>query len=234
MNILKRILEMLYPKTCCFCGKVSSTEICEECAGKVVYIEEPRCKKCGKPIYYAEKEYCYDCQKQKFSFEQGRSIWLHKAPVSSSIYQFKYKNRRVYGEFYAEELFRLYGKQIREWGIEVIIPVPLHRKKRRMRGYNQAEIVAEHLGKLTGIKVDTKSVIRRKYTKPQKELNDKERRKNLKDAFEVTKAWEKEKNVLLIDDIYTTGSTIDTIAEKLKNEGAQKVCFLTISIGQGF
>lgn len=234
MKIWKIILGLLYPKTCCFCGKVNAYEICRECAEKIIYIKEPRCKKCGKPVRYEEQEYCYDCQAHSHHYTQGRSIWLHKMPVSMSIYQFKYKNRRIYGTFYAKEMARLYGGKMREWGIDVIIPVPLHRKKKRLRGYNQAEILAKQLGKRTGIEVNAKAVIRTRYTRPQKELNDKERKQNLKEAFSVTEKWKPYKNVLLIDDIYTTGSTIDTIAEELKRAGAGKVFFLTISIGQGY
>lgn len=224
----------LYPKTCCFCGKVSENELCDACSKHVVYISEPRCKKCGKPIEDCEKEYCYDCASKTFFYEQGKNIWLHKGAVSWSIYQFKYHNRRIYGEFYAKELCRLYGHLLKEWQVDVIIPVPLHRKKLRKRGYNQAEIVAVHLGKMTGIPVNKDAVVRKKYTKPQKELNHKERRKNLKNAFVVKEYLGHAKNVLIIDDIYTTGSTIDTISEELKKTGVQKVWFFTISIGQGF
>ena len=216
---------IIYPKTCCFCGKVSEKELCKECAEKVVYITEPRCKKCGKPVRYEEQEYCYDCQKNVHTYEQGRSIWMHKMPVSLSIYQFKYKNRRIYGEFYAKEMFRIYGRLIREWGVEVIIPIPLHRKKKRLRGYNQAEIIARNLGEIMDIPVDCKSVIRNRYTRPQKELNDKERKKNLKQAFSITSQWANYKNVLVIDDIYTTGSTIDTVTKELKSRGREKYIF---------
>ena len=155
-------------------------------------------------------------------------------PVSLSIYQFKYKNRRIYGEFYAKEMARLYGNLIRFWGVEVIVPIPLHRRKKRLRGYNQAAVIAKQLGKIMGIPVDCNSIVRNRYTRPQKELNDKERKQNLKQAFTVTNKWKKYKRVLLIDDIYTTGSTIDTVAEELKKNGVQKVWFLTISIGQGY
>lgn len=213
-NIWKFFLETIYPKTCCFCGKVSKTEICRACAEKVEYIGEPRCKKCGKPVRYVEQEYCYDCQKVTHEYEQGRSVWLHKTPVSNSIYQFKYQNRRIYGEFYAKEMMRLYGNLVKEWEVEAIIPVPLHRKRKRMRGYNQSGIIAKHFGKMTGIPVYSNVLIRRRYTRPQKELNGKERRENLKEAFEVTKRWKKIKRVLIIDDIYTTGSTIDIIAKE--------------------
>ena len=234
MNLWNFVLEMIYPKTCCFCGKVSSREVCEECAKKIEYIEEPRCKKCGKPIRYAEDEYCYDCQKKEFHYEQGRNIWIHKFPVSWSIYQFKYHNRRIYGAFYAKEMYRLYGKILREWEIDTIIPIPLHPRRKKMRGYNQAEVLARSLGKLAGIPVQSRAVKRTKYTRPQKQLNDKERKKNLRQAFCVNSRWKYVRNVLLLDDIYTTGSTIDAVAEVLKSAGVKKVFFLTISIGQGF
>lgn len=234
MNLWKKCLEMLYPQTCHFCGKICREKICRECAKKVEYIQEPRCKRCGKPIRYDEKEFCHDCANSQVSYEQGKNVWLHKGPVRWSIYQFKYHNRRVYGEFYAQELYRLYGKQLKDWGIQVIIPVPLHKKRKRKRGYNQAEIIAKHLGKLSGLPVETKAVIRVQNTKPQKELNHKDRKKNLREAFRVTKRWRSPQNVLLIDDIYTTGNTIDAVAKVLKEKGANKVWFLTISIGQGF
>lgn len=225
---------MLFPQTCYFCGKICTKEMCDECAEKIVYVKEPRCKKCGKPVRYKEQEYCYDCKKRRFYYEQGRSIWLHKGPVSWSVYQFKYHNRRVYGEFYAREFYRLYRREIREWGIDLIVPVPLHWRRRRRRGYNQAEVLAKQLGKLAGIPVDTKAVVRKHHTKPQKELNHQERKKNLQNVFEVRKTWELPKKILLIDDIYTTGSTIDGVAREFLEKGDNKVWFLTISIGQDF
>ena len=128
----------------------------------------------------------------------------------------------------------MYGDWIKKSKIDVIIPIPLRRKRRPKRGQNQSEIVPKHLGKLAGIRVDTKAVVRIHNTKPQKELSHKERSKNLKHAFQVTKHCKKEKSVLLIDDIYTTGNTIDSVARVLKENGTHKVWFLTISIGQGF
>lgn len=234
MNIWKKCLEILYPQTCHFCGKVCRKEICKECMQKVEYIREPRCKRCGKPIRYEEAEFCHDCAVHSVAYEQGRSVWLHKGPVRWSIYQFKYHNRRIHGLFYAKEMYRLYGEKLAEWGIEVIIPVPLHKRRKRKRGYNQAEIIAKHLGRISGIPVETKAVARTHNTKPQKELNNKDRKKNLREAFRVSQAWNCPKNVLLVDDIYTTGNTIDAVARVLKEKGAYKVFFLTISIGQGF
>lgn len=234
MSLWKKCLGMLYPQTCYFCGKISKECVCSDCGKQVEYLEEPRCKKCGKPIRYEEQEYCHDCTERLFYYEQGKSLWLHKGPVRWSVYQFKYRNRRIFAEFYAKEWKRIYGEKLKEWEIDVIIPIPLHKKRRRKRGYNQAEILARELQKVCHIPMDTKSVIRTVNTRPQKELNDKERKKNLSKAFRVTKHWKKAKNVLLIDDIYTTGNTIDSVAQILKQKGVEKVYFLTISIGQGF
>ena len=233
-NIRNILLSLLYPRTCCFCGTVEKRGICDACREKIVYVEEPRCKKCGKPIRQEEKEYCYDCSHRDFAFEQGKSVWLHREPVSASIYQFKYHNKRIYAAFYAEEMFRLYGAWMERNGMEVIIPVPLHRGRRRRRGYNQAEVLAKYLAEKSGIPMNAKAVARTKKTMPQKTLNEKQRKKNLEGAFVVTKHWKGEKRVLLVDDIYTTGSTIDALAKELKKKGVEKVWFLTISIGQGF
>ncbi len=234
MNLWTKCLGILYPQTCYFCGKTCKKEICRKCAGEVEFIQEPRCKKCGKPIRYEEQEFCHDCEEQKIFYEEGRSIWLHKGPVRWSIYHFKYKNKRVFGEYYATEWKRLYGHKLQEWEIDVIIPVPLHATRRRKRGYNQAEVLAQELGKRCKIPVNSHAVARVAKTRAQKTLNHKERRKNLQGAFRVTRYWEREKNVLLIDDIYTTGSTINSLAKELIEQGAHKVYFLTISIGQGF
>lgn len=225
---------MWYPTTCVFYGKICKKGICKSCSEKIDYIQEPLCKKCGKPIHSQEGEFCFDCQRRMLHYEQGRSLWLHKRPVSSSIYDFKYKNKRVYGEIYGREMAEQFNDLIRMWEIDVLIPVPLHRKRQRKRGYNQAEIIARELGKRLGIPVDMSVIIRERETTPQKELGQKNRRKNLKKAFCLTGKRLIGKNILLIDDIYTTGSTIDAMAEVLMKTGCEKIYFLTISIGQGF
>lgn len=115
----------------------------------------------------------------------------------------------------------------------MILPVPLHHKRRKKRGYNQAELIATELGKLTSLSVETDAVYRVKNTNPQKVLDNRNRAKNLSHAFAVSRKWRVRPVVLLIDDIYTTGSTINSVAKILKKRGVQKVYFLTISIGQG-
>lgn len=189
---------------------------------------------CGKPVRSDEIEYCDDCVKTDFSYDRGRSLFLHKEPVSTAIYQFKFHNKRIYGEYFANEMVKEFEKQILEWAITEIIPVPLHPRKRKKRGYNQAEILAREIGKRLNIPVNTTCIYRIRNTRPQKELNDKQRSHNLKNAFAIRKDWKAKGNVLIIDDIYTTGSTIDAMSRLLKRKGTRSVFFLTISIGEGF
>lgn len=207
--------------------------ICPDCQKQLPYITEPRCMKCGKPVASEEQEYCEDCAKQELAFEQGRSVWLHRGNVPHAIYQFKFHNKRYYAETFAREMVKYYREWIRAYNIETIVPVPLHKAKRRSRGFNQAELLANKLGEYLELPVEPEAVVRVKNTRPQKQLGHRERQKNLEGAFGVSRKWKPKKNVLIVDDIYTTGNTIHRIAKVLKKAGAQKVYFLTISIGQG-
>ena len=116
----------------------------------------------------------------------------------------------------------------------MILPVPLHRKRRRQRGYNQAGIIAEEIGRQMGIPVLGNLLVRCVDTRPQKELNDKERKNNLKNAFKIVQNNVQLKRILLVDDIFTTGSTMDGAAEVLKEAGASDVYFVSVSIGRGW
>lgn len=189
--------------------------------------------KCGKPVSSEEQEYCYDCSRYNYAYDQGRSLWLHRNEVAAAIYQMKFHNKRCYAAVFAQEMAVQYGEWIRRNSVEEIIPVPLHKSRKRARGFNQAELLAEELGRIMGIPVNKKAVFRIRNTKPQKSLDDRQRQKNLKDAFGVSREWSVKEKVLLIDDIYTTGNTIHRISAVLKTAGVQKVYFLTISIGQG-
>ena len=238
---IKQIADLLYPIKCPFCGEIVSAGrekrtahngICASCRKKIVYIGEPRCKKCGKPISKAEEEFCYDCTRKQRLFEEGRSLWLHKEPVKQAVYALKYKNRRIYAEAFGAELAEHYGRYLRRKRVDRIVPIPLHKKRRRERGFNQAELLADELGKRTGIPVDAAALRRVKETRPQKKLDDKGRSRNMRGAFEASGEITG-KTIVLIDDIYTTGSTLSEAAGTLYRAGAEKVYFLTISIGQG-
>ena len=179
------------------------------------------------------EEYCADCGEQKSYLNCGLNLWLHREPVSGALYRFKYHNKRNYGRIFAGELAERYERQILGWKIQEIVPVPLYRSRRRKRGFNQSEIIARELSDATGIPVRTDVLFRVKKTSPQKSLGKQERQANLRGAFAVSGSWKAPENVLLIDDIYTTGATLERAAKILRIAGVQNVYFLTVSIGQG-
>ena len=235
---ITKLLKLFWPEVCPFCGKVSAQGICGECRKKTdrLKVREPKCMKCGKPVKDAEQEYCRDCLDARHEYDRGAALWVHKPPVNTSVYQFKFHNRRSFGSFYAKEIAAEYGEALAGWGIDIIIPVPLYPGKYKKRGYNQAAVLARELGKVLDIPVEERLLKRIRETAPQKNLTPRKRRQNLNGAFSVEKrrrVFLKSRSVLLTDDIYTTGSTVDEAAKTLKKAGAEKVFYLAISIGQG-
>ena len=230
------IKKLLWPEICPFCGKVSREGVCLACEKNIskLLVRGPRCMKCGKPVRAEEQEFCYDCTHTEHYFDKGYSLWLHRPPISTSIYQFKYHNQRAFARIYAEKIIIYYGKQLKELQIDCIIPVPLHSKRRRKRAYNQAGLLAKEIGVFLKIPVESRLVKRVRYTDPQKKLDSHLRKSNLKNAFRVCGNVEGIRTVMIVDDIYTTGNTIDEIARILKEKGVGNVIFLTISIGQGY
>lgn len=235
-RFLSELLNYIYPPRCPICDAIldPGKEICISCQAEPLLILEPSCKKCGKPLDYDTQEYCVDCTKKKHRFEQGKAVFLYKDGMKKSMYRFKYSNRREYANFYAKQAAKVYGDWVHRNRVEVVIPIPMYYKKRRKRGYNQAEVFARALGKELGIAVDERIVERIRETTPQKELNDKQRQNNLKKAFQLTENIVKYKEILLVDDIYTTGSTMDAVAETLLAGGARNIYYICISIGDGF
>ena len=195
---------------------------------------------CGRPTE-ADREFCYDCSKRKRSYAGGISLAVYTGAWKDSVLRFKFEGRQEYARFYAEQLHARYEKEIRRFHADVLIPVPMHRRKERKRGYNQAALFAEELSELTEIPVSRTILLRTRYTEPQKELNDTARLQNLLQAFTVKEdalaEWKKDhpfKRVILVDDIYTTGSTMEACAALLKKAEAEEVMPVTVAIGGGY
>lgn len=225
-------LDALYPRRCPVCGLISKKgDVCVSCLGKLSFVTSPACKKCGKELYSKTTEYCLDCTRHRRSFEYGLSLLNYNEAASMSMAAIKYKNKKEYMEYYAKEAWNRLGDRLSAMGAEVIIPVPVHPKRLRKRGFNQAELLAEKLGEELCLPVCPELLRRRKNTEPQKSLTPAQRLKNLEEAF--TAEHIPYKSVLLVDDIYTTGSTMEACSRVLRKAGAQKVYFFTVCIGQG-
>ncbi|MDD6207376.1 MAG: ComF family protein [Clostridiales bacterium] len=236
------VVSLLYPRRCPVCQEAvlpRNALVCQNgCEKRFHVIEEPRCKCCGKPLEQPRQEYCYDCRKTPHTFQYGYAMWLYDSTMARSIAAFKYKDRREYGEYYGSCMAKKYGKWLCSLECPVLVPVPVHKRRYRKRGYNQAQVLSEVISRKTGIPVAADWLIRIKNTAPQKELDDQERLKNLLQAFGVREEKtsfyiRKYRSVILIDDIYTTGSTLESCARILKQQGVHHIYFLCMSIGQG-
>lgn len=236
MNIIEEIVSLVFPRRCPVCDEVlmAGKYICEDCRKKLCFIKEPVCKKCGKTLEREQQEYCSDCVRKKHFFVQGKAVFAYQKEMKKSMYRFKYSNKREYADFYAAEAAKLYSGWVKHREIEVIVPIPMYFWKKRRRGYNQAEVFARRLGKQLHIPVTGKIVKRIRNTRPQKELNDVERKENLKKAFKIAPDIVKYRKILLVDDIYTTGSTMDAVAEVLLEAGVKEVYFICVCIGRGY
>lgn len=230
-KLWKGCLNLVFPMRCPVCDRPAPYPelICPACRKRLVLVGEPRCLKCGKHIGDEGEEYCKGCRCAVHRFEQGRGLFVYRS-AAMSIYRFKYAGRREYACFYAEQIVKNLGRTMYGWKPDALVPVPIHASRRRERGYNQAEVLAREIGKRTGIPVRSDLLRRVKKTLPQKLLDNAGRQNNLKRAFKISGNDVKLERVILVDDIYTTGSTVDACAEELKRAGVKKVYFITVAI----
>lgn len=226
-----KILDYLYPPRCPVCDRICGKGICDPCRQKLVYIKEDFCLKCGKPLSDSRQEYCADCRKRKHAYLQGRALFSYQGVIRKSLYRLKYANKREYAHYYGEEMAKHLGKWILQKKITKIVPIPLHPARKRQRGYNQAALLARSIGLSMDIPVDEHLLYRVKKTVPQKELTGQERKVNLNGAFAVRRSIRPGERILLVDDIYTTGSTVDAAAECLMRAGSSRIYVITTAIG---
>ena len=238
-SVIDKVTDVLYPKACPICGKAAPVvegkraQVCPECYEELRFIKHNYCLRCGKELGSAAQQYCYDCSRIKHVYDQGAAALMYTDGIKQSIYRYKYKGKREYASWYGAMLAKGCGERIAMWNPDVIIPVPLHKKKLKERGYNQAELMARALGEQLGIPVDGDYLVRTNNTVPMKKLTGEERINNLKNAFNIVSNSVQYNKILLVDDIYTTGATIDACATVLKAHGAKSVYYVSLCVGKG-
>ena len=222
MKFSDYIIDFIYPPRCCICGELigyaSKMTMCEKCRDSISYID--------KGIDYSAT------LKNKFNieiyFDCGEAVFRY-SDVKSAIERFKYFGERNIGKSFAYLMYEHWKNNDKLKYADYLVSVPLNKARLKERGYNQAEYLANEFSKLTRIKHVHGAIKRIRDTKPQNLLDAKERVENVKNAFAVVNESIKGKTVLIIDDIFTTGSTINECAAALKKQGAAKVMFLTFS-----
>ena len=228
------IKELLYPRRCPVCDRPApfGRLACEKCVGLLQKIKGATCMKCGRKLSESEDEYCYSCSREKHYYDRGFALYEYSC-INQSIYRFKYSGRQEYADFYGKEMALGLGRVILNIKPDIIIPVPLHSSKYKLRGYNQADLIGRKLAYYLDIPYSDSIIKRSRKTIPMKELDASQRQINLKNAFIVCDNDVKLNKVLIIDDIYTTGSTVDSMAVELKRKGVESVYFAALSIGAG-
>ena len=220
----KLALDFFLPQSCIGCGREGKV-LCTACAARLPRISPPFCRRCGLPV---SRDPCPDCARQELSFEGLRAPFRFERLVREAIHQFKYQNLRCLAAPLAGELAGYLRKN--PLTVDIIMPVPLHPKRLRERGYNQSELIALELGHMLGLKVDCLSLKRVLDTKPQARMSKvAQRRHNMAGAFQCEPGGVGGQKVLLIDDVATSGATINNCAFSLKRTGAASVWGLTIA-----
>lgn len=232
---LKKFINLILPPRCLICGKIIENDnaLCPECFNHITFITKPYCLHCGRPLSFTnlDKDLCCPkCLTKKDSvFYLCRSAIEYDEYSKKLILDFKFSDH-LENRYLLTQWLIFAGKDIFDTHPDIILPVPLHYSRLFQRKYNQSAILVRELSKKTHIPAYYNILKKCRYTKPQVICSGKQRRKNIKDAFVVTKPdFVRDKNIILIDDVYTTGSTLKECAKVLKKCGAKNISTLTIA-----
>jgi ComF family protein len=240
MKFLSQLIDIIYPPRCHICNQFlspderisSSFQLCNDCFSSLTPITHPMCTICGMPFPDSTglDHLCENCLRKKPWYDFLKSPYIYSGPIMESIQKFKY-NAETH---LASSLGHLLSSFVKEWIPNrkdfVIVPVPLHKKRLKERGFNQSLLLAKALASDLGNQLDYLSFIRKRYTQAQTGLKREARRKNVKDAFSIIDpANFKDKKILLVDDVFTTGYTLNECARILKKSGATQVICITLA-----
>jgi len=234
--MLKAFLDIFFPPRCHFCKAfirdVGAIHLCASCLEACSLIRSPLCKICGMSFLTdgGDDHLCGGCITEPPRFTAARAAALFEGPVRELIHRFKYNNRVQL----CRPLGLLTGQHLRPFAeaasADLVIPVPLHLKRLRQRGFNQAVLLGEILARQWRLPLSRRNLKRIRWTEPQINLSATERVANVRGAFAVAEPdLLKGKRIILVDDVYTTGSTVAECARVMFKAGAEEVCVITIA-----
>jgi competence protein ComFC len=234
INIL---VDIIYPKICLACKSklreqsCIETIVCAECWEKIKKNLPPFCQCCGRHLEKFTSKICPTCLRKQQHFDRAFSPCVYEGVIKELVHAFKYRNK----DYLGLTLSRLMTEFIKEYNVPVdlldnIIPIPLHKTRLREREFNQAEVLSNYISKEFRKTVLSNILMRHRYTKTQTGLKDNLRLLNVKGSFSIKQSENiRGKNILLVDDVLTTGSTASEAAYALKNAGANIVFVLTLA-----
>lgn len=233
---LTLIMDTIYPHRCPSCKKIVELDsvFCLDCWKKLQFITKPTCSICGTPLQFNtlldNNIICAKCLSKKPYYSKAISCFIYNKTISKAIFEFKFYQRMFLSKFFAKFIYAKIKEYLKD--IDYIIPVPLSLKRLRWRGFNQTLLLARDLGKLANKEVISNLIIKTKHTKAQVRLKNKDRVKNLKTAFIINEKYLekiKNKNIAIIDDVITTGTTVNECSKVLKRHNVGKIFVFSIA-----
>jgi ComF family protein len=235
MEFQSTLFQFFLPPQCPCCEKFLEEDqqgFCSNCLSEIRWIEPPFCSICGIPFISKEVEShpCGACVTHRKYFTMARALGAYEGSLQEAIHRWKYEGKTHLAFFFAEWMAEGLNRYWEPDSLDLLIPVPLHTHRLRERGFNQALLLVKELSRRTGISYRKTILQKKKPTIPQVNLSGTEREKGLREAFHVVGKEELEgKSVLLVDDVYTTGATVNECSKVLLRGGAKRVDVLSLA-----
>ena len=235
-TLLEPVRSLFFPAHCAHCTRrvAEGIDLCQSCADLIERVREPRCEVCSQPFdgTVSSKFTCPNCRNDEFSFQCAVAVCRSHETIRDLVHRLKYGREMWIARVLADiQLEGFSDPRLSDGAIDALVPVPLHPRRLRERQFNQAAVLADHLSRSTGIPV-RECLRRTRYTGTQTRLGRKARRQNLREAFAPLKNSDVTgMDLLLVDDVLTTGSTLDACAAILLENGARSVRALTVARG---
>jgi ComF family protein len=237
MALLRGFLDLVYPRACAACGRGVASEpghICWECRAAFRFIEDDFCEHCGDPVDgMAGRSFkCSACVDHRPAFDRARSAIRYRGPARRALQAFKYEQAPHLGADFAPFLTGCVRAEFQRIPLDSVTFVPLHAKRERERTYNQSRLLAQRLARDLALPLVDRCLVRVRATATQTDLTAAARRRNVRGAFQAReRAWVQGRRFLLVDDVMTTGATVDECARVLKGAGAAGVFVATVARG---
>ena len=234
------LFRMIYPRKCPGCGDVISPEmlVCGRCSDSFRPVRGPHCFKCGRQLEDETGEYCDECTGKGHHYSVGFSALMYDGATRKAMSDLKFGGLAENADFFAAKAYELCSERVRAFAPDIMVPVPIHPSKMRKRGYNQAQLITDRLSVILGIGAVNDLLLRTKKTRAQKLLDAGSRTDNLRDAFTCDLSRYSHdlisgrfRKVLLVDDIYTTGATMECCTNALLEAGVSTVGILSAAMG---
>ncbi len=236
-DLLVGLIGLVYPAVCCLCQTPltenrKALRVCLSCEASLRPNHPPFCAKCSLPLADPERPVCPRCERRPLSYDRCWSVLLYNPTMRRMLHLFKYGGKtglRFFLEDMTARFVRDYRVPVEEY--DAVIPIPLSATRRRERGFNQSELIAAGLARRFGVPLCTRTLLRARHTPNQARLSQKERWTNLRGAFKINYSHiNTYRNILIVDDLLTTGATLCEAARVLKENGAKRVDGLTAAI----